>query len=333
MNGLALQHCGHLQHIVQRRIGAGADTDLIHLCTGNGLHAHHIVGAVRAGDHRLQRGQVNLNNAVIRCICIAGKRNIIPFPALSLQKRPGGFIRGEDRGGSAQLRTHIGNGSALGNGQGLNTFAAPLNNCAHTALYGQNTQQLQAYILSGYIRIQSACQLYLKHFGHRNIIRAAAHSDRHVQTACSESQHTDTAAGGGMAVRADEGLAGLAETFQMHLMADTVTGTGEVNAVLGGYGLQIPMVVGIFKAGLQGIMVYIGNAQLRLYPVNAHSFQLQIRHRAGGILGQGLINPQGNLTAGGHISVHQVGGNDFLRNRLSHFYRPSNICFFAFVMC
>ncbi len=62
-------------------------------------------------------------------------------------------------------------------------------------------------------------------------------------------------------VGANEGFAGLSEPLQMHLMTDAVAGAGEVDAVFGGYGLEIPMVVGIFKAALQRVVVYISDAE------------------------------------------------------------------------
>ena len=51
-----------------------------------------------------------------------------------------------------------------------------------------------------------------------------------------------------MAVRAEEGFAGLAEAFQMHLMANTVAGLGKINTMFSGYGLYVFMVISVFKA-------------------------------------------------------------------------------------
>ena len=55
-----------------------------------------------------------------------------------------------------------------------------------------------------------------------------------------------------------------------------------------------------------------------LYLGDAHGFKFQIGHGAGGILGQGLVDFQGNLAAGGHFSAEQMLCNDLLRNRLTH---------------
>ena len=104
-----------------------------------------------------------------------------------------------------------------------------------------------------------------------------------------------------MAVRADQGLTGLAEPFQMDLVANAVAGTGEPDTVLCGNSLQIPVVVCIFKATLQGVVVYIGNTQFSLNLGNTHGFKFQICHCTGGILCQCLVDPQSYLTAGSHI--------------------------------
>ena len=82
----------------------------------------------------------------------------------------------------------------------------------------------------------------------------------------------------------------------MHLMADAVAGAGEPDAVLGGNGLDVPVIVGVLKAGLEGVVVDIGHGSLCFDPVNAHGLKFQIGHGAGGILRQGLVNAQGYLS-------------------------------------
>ena len=74
----------------------------------------------------------------------------------------------------------------------------------------------------------------LYHLGHGDVVGAAAHGHRNVQAACAHGKHADAAAGRGVAVGADEGFTRHAEPLQMHLVADAVAGTGEVDAVLFG---------------------------------------------------------------------------------------------------
>ena len=109
-------------------------------------------------------------------------------------------------------------------------------------------------------------------------------------------------AGRRMAVGADERLSGDAEALKMDLMADSVSGAREVNAVLFGHRLDKAVVVGVFKAGLQGVVVDIGDGTLCFDAVYAHRLKFQIRHRAGGVLRQRLIDPEPNLRAGLHFS-------------------------------
>ena len=88
--------------------------------------------------------------------------------------------------------------------------------------------------------------------------------------------------------------------------------------MLGGNGLDVAVVVGVFKAGLQGIVVNIGDRPFCFHPVNAHGFKFQIGHGAGGVLGQGLVNAQSHFRAGFHTAADQMGGNQLFCQCLSH---------------
>ena len=318
MNGLALEHGGDLEHVVQGGIGAGADAHLIDLHILQRLHGHYVVRAVRAGDHGLEGTQVDVDDLIVFRVRVAGQGNVVLFPALRCQELSRDLVGGENGGGRAQLGTHVGDGAPLRDGQGGNALAAPLYDRAHAALDGQNPQQLQGHVLGGDVGSELARQVHLVHFRHGDVVRAAAHGHRHVQPPRAEGQHTDAAAGGGVAVGADEGLTGLAEAFQMHLMADAVARAGEIHAVLCGDGLQIAVIVAVLKAALEGVVVDVGDAQFRLHSGDAHGLEFQIGHGAGGVLGQGLVDAQRHLAAGGHVSGHQMGCNDFLCNCLTH---------------
>ena len=67
-------------------------------------------------------------------------------------------------------------------------------------------------------------QVYPRHLGHSYVVCAAAHRNRDVKSTRAEREHADASAGRGVAVRADERLAGDAEALKMHLMADAVAG-------------------------------------------------------------------------------------------------------------
>ena len=98
----------------------------------------------------------------------------------------------------------------------------------------------------------------------------------------------------------------------MHLMADAVAGLAEIDAVLFRHGGNVLVIVRVFKAGLQGIMVDIGHAALCFHPVNAHGFQLQIGHCPRGILRQRLIDPDRDFLARHQLALEQVIFQNFL---------------------
>ena len=280
MHGLPFQDTCHTHHVLIAGVGAGANEHLIHL---NGTHAFHRIHPVRhvgAGHQRLQGIQVNFQRFVISSVCIRGKGCEILLPSLSTEELPGHFIAGEHRSGCAQLCAHVGDGSTLRHGQGCNALACVLHHLTHAALYRQAAQHFQNNILCRYARLQLPRQVHIHHLGASHVISTATHGHSHVQSACADGDHADAAASRGMAVRAQQGHAWHAEPLQIHLMANTVAGLGAPNAVLAGHGLDVHMVVGIFKAGLQGIVINISHRLFRAHTFHAQGFELQVGHGA-----------------------------------------------------
>ena len=265
------------------------------------------------GDQGFQCVQIDMDDPRVLRIRVGGEGSKVLLAALGFQEGTGHFIRGENGGGSAQLRAHVGDGSPLRHGQTGHAEAAPFDHMTHAALDRENPQQFQTDVLGCDKGPEGAGQLHADDFGHIDIVCAAAHGYRHVHAAGAEGQHSNAAAGGSVAVGTDEGLARYAEAFQMYLMADAVAGAGEPDAVLGGNGLDIAVVVGVLKAGLQGVVVDIGNRTLRLDPVDPHGLEFQIGHGAGGVLRQRLVDPQSHLCSRFHGAADQMGGNELFR--------------------
>ncbi len=159
------------------------------------------------------------------------------------------------------------------------------------------------------------------------MVLAAAHGHGHIHAPRPEGQHTDAAAGGGVAVRADEGLARGPEALQVQLVADAVARPGEVYAVLSGDGLDIPVVVGVLKAALKSVVVDIRHALFGLHPGDPHGLELKIGHGAGGVLGQSLVDAETHVRTHCHFAAYQVGGNDFLCYSFTH-----SFCSFIFIL-
>ena len=108
----------------------------------------------------------------------------------------------------------------------------------------------------------------------------------------------------------------------MYLMANAVAGAGKAHAVLAGHGLYIAVVVGIFEAALQRIVVDVGHGKFRAHARHVHGLQRQIGHGAGGVLRKRLVDAQSNFCAGGHLSANKVAANNLLRNCIAHASSP-----------
>ena len=203
--------------------------------------------------HRCQRNQiVEIDRVffIVNRVRIGCQRYIDLFASLCLEECTGHFVRRENRRGCTQLCTHVGDGRTLRNRQRCNARACVLDNFADAALDGHLTQYVQNNILCCNPGLQLTGQRDANHLRHRNVVCAAAHCDCDIQTACAECQHADTAAGWGVGVRTDQGLARCAEAFEVYLMADTVARLGVVDAVLLGHGADVLMVVRVLKTGL-----------------------------------------------------------------------------------
>ena len=94
-------------------------------------------------------------------------------------------------------------------------------------------------------------------------------------------------------------------------MADAVAWAAVGDAEVFGGTLDEEVVVKVFWAALQHIVVDIGNGAFSFYAVNAHGFQFQIGHRTSGILGEGLVDAETDFTARDHLTIGEVSSKDF----------------------
>ena len=115
-----------------------------------------------------------------------------------------------------------------------------------------------------------------------------------------------------MRIGSEKGLSRLAETLEMHLMADAVAGLGHVYAVRQRDRLDICVIVGVELTGLEHIVIDIRNAALRLYLVGPYRFELQVRHRTGGVLRESLVYTDGYLRSRYHFAGNKMLSDEFL---------------------
>ena len=114
-----------------------------------------------------------------------------------------------------------------------------------------------------------------------------------------------------MTVGADQGLARDAKPLQMYLVADTVARTGEANAVLLGHAADKTMVICIFKAVLQCVMIDVCHRKLCFDSGYPHCLVFQISHCSRCILCQRLVDAQTDLGALNQFAIHNVRLQNF----------------------
>ena len=273
---------------------------------------------MRTCSKRHQFTQINVQFFVINSVRICLLLAPDFASALCLQELLGHFVRRENRSGRTQLSTHVGDGGTFRNGQGLDTLAAVFDDLADTALYGHPAQHFQDNILCSHPRRQLAGQFYLYYLRTGDVVCTAAHCHCNVQAACTHRNHADAAAGRGVAVRADQGLSRNAETLQMYLVADTVAGTGEVDAVFLCNAADKTVVICIFKAVLECVVVDISHAALSAYTRYTHCLKFQICHCTGGILCQCLVDADSDFRTLYHFALYQMCFQDLFRQGQSH---------------
>src|SRR5579863_9947130 len=99
-----------------------------------------------------------------------------------------------------------------------------------------------------------------------------------------------------------------------------------MDAVPGGERLQKTVVVGVFEASLQHVVVDVTNRQAGPDAWDAHGLELQIGDGSGGILGEGLINPHTDLLTSLELALRKMLGEylaDQVRSHATPFLDPA----------
>ena len=80
------------------------------------------------------------------------------------------------------------------------------------------------------------------------------------------------------------------------------------------------MVVGVLEADLHRVVVDVAHGNVRLHAGNAHRLELEVRHRAGRILGEGLVDVDAELGVLRGIALDEMGGKYLLNDVLCYFH-------------
>ncbi len=175
------------------------------------------------------------------------------------------FVTGENRGCCAEFRAHVGDSRALGYRKAFYPGSRVLQDFADAAFDRESPADFENDVFGRHPGLKFTFQANFQDLGHLQVVGSAAHSDRNIEAAGADGEHAETAAGRGVAVRTQQGVAGHSESLDMHLMTDTVTRFGEKNPVLRCHGLEILVVVSVLEARLQHIVIHIGDRKFGLH--------------------------------------------------------------------
>ena len=109
----------------------------------------------------------------------------------------------------------------------------------------------------------------------------------------------------------------------MHLVADAVAGTAEIDAVLLGDRADEAVIVRVFKPVLQGVVIDVGDRTLGAHTRNADGLKLDVCHCAGCVLRQRLIDFQPDLRALFELAVHDMRAQNLFGQCKSHVPKTS----------
>ena len=210
--------------------------------------------------------------------------------AVAFQKSPRDLIGRKDGRGQPHIDGHIGNRRPGTHIHILDAGAVKFHNLARPGLAGKATKEFQNEVFARDIRLECALDIHAPNRRRYNIIRLARQCHRDLDAAGAHRQHPQAAAGGGMAVRAEQRLAGNAESLPVDMVRDTVAGRGIDNAEFSGAGLQETMIVGVAGVGLDEVMIDIADGNRRFDTGYVHRLEFQIDRRACGVLRQNLID-------------------------------------------
>ena len=325
MNRPAFEDSGNLHHINKAGVGTGADTYLIYFESAYLRNGLDVIRRVRTSRHRHDRGEINMDFFIIDRVVVCFQFRPYLCPVLRFEKGKRYVVRGENRCSGAKLCPHIGDSGSFGNRKRFHTLSAVFNDFTHAAFYGHSFEYLQDHVFRSHPRRELAGKSDPDDFRVCDVVSAAAHCDRNVKTARTDGNHSDTAAGRRMTVRADQRFSRNTEAFQMHLMTDTVAGSGKTDTMLFCDRTDKTMVVRIFKTVLQCVVVNVGNRAFCLYPRYAYRFKFQISHCTCGVLRERLIDFYSDLAAFDELTVNQMVFEYFFGQCQSHMIFPSII--------
>ena len=161
-----LEHQRRLGYIGIARVRAAADEHLLHRQLLHILQRLDIVGLVRAGNQRFERGQIDVDDLIVLSIRVRQQFGVGFGALLRGQELFHLLVCREDGGRCAQLCAHVRDGRTLGHLQRGCTGAGVLIHVAQAALDGDAAQHFQNDFFCVDAGTQRAGQSHIDNTGH-----------------------------------------------------------------------------------------------------------------------------------------------------------------------
>jgi hypothetical protein len=189
-------------------------------------------------------------------------------------------------------------------------------------------QELEDHVLRCHPVRELSRELDADDFGSGSLERLSGHHEGHIKPAGPDGYGPEGAGGGRVGVRPDERRARPGEALDVQGVADAVPRSGEVDAVLGGEGLQEAVVVRVLEVQLDDVMVDVLDGEIHLCAVKAHPLELQAGHRTRSVLEERLIYPQPHFLAWfqgpfDHVILDDLGDQIFRHRPHLRFMFPN----------
>ena len=312
----SFEHSCHQHQIAVGAVRAGADDDLPDFGSFKRRNGFDVVGTGGTRRQLFEFIEIDFDHAVIFGIGIGRKRDPVRLSSLRGEEFARHGVGRENGTGHAELRAHVGDRCALGNGQRADPFPEIFNHAADISFRRKDFEHLQNDVFRGDPVPELSGQFHADDLGERQTERLSGHGQSHIQSARADRHHADSASGRRVRVGPEQRLSRDPIAFQVHLVTDSVSGPGEENPLRRRHTLQIQMIVPVFRSVLHHVVIDVGDRKLRGDLFHPHRLQFQISHGSGCILGKRLIDPDGDGCSRALFSGDNVTVENFLNQRV-----------------
>ena len=210
------------REVAETRVGRRPDHALEHLGPGHLAHRHDVARARRQRDERLERREVDLLLDVVGGVGVGLQLDPVAGAVLGREEPPHLVVGREHRRGRAELCAHVRDHVAVHRREALEARARVLDDAAEPTGDVVAAEHLEDDVLGAHPVGQLPHQADTPDLRHHEVERLARHRHRDLEPARADREHAERAGRAGVAVGAEQRLAGDAEALHVDRVADAV---------------------------------------------------------------------------------------------------------------